>query len=125
MQLTKNFSLSEFACHDVAGTPVPAQYLTNVEALAANLQVLRDELGEPVRILSGYRTPAHNKAVGGVPNSQHMVARAGDLTVASLTPKQLAAVIERLIAAKRMHQGGLGVYPGFVHYDVRGTKARW
>jgi uncharacterized protein YcbK (DUF882 family) len=125
MQLTTNFALSEFTCHDVAGTPVPVQYLDNVQLLANNLQVLRDALGVPVRVLCGYRTPAHNKAVGGVKQSQHLVAKAGDLTVAMLTPKELHAKIEELIEAGKMKQGGLGLYPGFVHYDVRGNKARW
>lgn len=125
MKLTKNFSLSEFTCHDAAGTPVPTEYLGHVQELADNLQVLRDELGVPVRVLCGYRTPAHNKVVGGAQLSQHLVARAGDIVTAQHTPKQLAAVIERLIKAGRMKQGGLGVYPGFIHYDVRGTRARW
>lgn len=125
MQLTKNFALSEFTCHDAAGTPVPAQYLSNVQLLATNLQVLRDELGVPVHILCGYRTPAHNAAVGGVRSSQHLVAKAADLQVASLTPKELHAHIELQISLGKMRQGGLGLYPTFVHYDVRGYKARW
>lgn len=125
MQLTNNFALSEFTCHDAAGTPVPTQYLPNVRLLAQNLQVLRDALGVPVRVLCGYRTPEHNKAVGGAKASQHLVAKAGDLTVATLTPKELHAKIEALVAAGKMKQGGLGLYPGFVHYDVRGNKARW
>lgn len=123
MQLTTNFDLAEFACKD--GTPVPKNLLSNVELLAANLQVLSDYLGESIHINSGYRTPAYNAKVGGKPNSYHMKAMAGDLTVKSKTPKQLAAIIEKLIAEKKMKQGGLGIYPGFVHYDVRGTKARW
>ena len=121
--MTKNFQLSEFACND--GTQVPAELFGNVELLAKNLQVLRDELGEPLTILSGYRSPAWNAKVGGKKSSYHMKAMAADLTCKSKTPKQLHAVIEKLIAAKKMKQGGLGLYPGFVHYDVRGTKARW
>jgi uncharacterized protein YcbK (DUF882 family) len=123
MQLTKNFDLAEFACKD--GTPVPKALLPNIQLLAANLQVLREYLGEPIHINSGYRTPTYNAKVGGKPNSYHMKAMAGDLTTKSKTPKQLAAIIEKLIAEKTMRQGGLGIYPGFVHYDVRGTKARW
>lgn len=123
MQLTSNFNLAEFACKD--GTPVPADLIPNVELLAKNLQVLRDHLGEPIHINSGYRSPAHNAAVGGKKNSYHMKAMAADITCKSKTPKQLAAVIEKLIADKKMKQGGIGIYPGFVHYDVRGTKARW
>lgn len=122
-QLTENFNVSEFMCKD--GTPVPEKYLCNVQLLAFNLQVLRDYLGEPVKLNSGYRTPSYNKKVGGKPASKHLTAEAADITVKSKSPKQLAAVIEKLISEKKMKQGGLGVYPGFVHYDVRGTKARW
>lgn len=122
-QLTTNFDLSEFACKD--GTPVPNDLIPNVELLAKNLQELRDHLGEPIHINSGYRSPAHNAKVGGKKNSYHMKAMAADITCKSKTPKQLAAIIEKLIAAKKMKQGGLGIYPGFLHYDVRGSRARW
>ena len=121
--MTKNFQLSEFACND--GTQVPTELLENVELLAKNLQVLRDELGESLTVLSGYRSPAWNAKVGGKKNSYHMKAMAADLTCKSKTPKQLHKIIEKLIEGKKMKQGGLGLYPGFVHYDVRGTKARW
>lgn len=123
MKLTENFSLFEFACRD--GSPVPAELLDNVELLAKNLQVLRDYLGEPVRLNSGYRTPKYNARIGGAKNSQHVLAKAADITVKSKTPKQLAAIVERLIAQGKMKQGGIGIYPGFLHYDVRGRRARW
>lgn len=123
MKLTQNFSLSEFACKD--GTPVPGMLLDNVELLAKNLQVLRDYLGEPIHINSGYRTPAYNAKVGGASNSYHKKAMAADITVKSKTPKQLAAIIEKLIAQDKLKFGGLGVYPGFVHVDIRRGKARW
>lgn len=122
-QLTRNFALEEFTCKD--GTPVPDEYLANVQELANNLQVLRDYLGAPLHVNSGYRTPTYNKKVGGKKASKHLVAQAGDLTTKNKTPKQLAAIIERLIATGLMKQGGLGIYPGFVHYDIRGKKARW
>lgn len=123
MQLTENFELIEFVCKD--GSPVPDEYMHNVKLLAENLQVLRDEIGEPIRINSAYRSPNYNKRIGGKPASKHLVAQAADITVKGKTPKQLAVIIERLISQRKMKQGGLGVYPGFVHYDVRGTKARW
>jgi uncharacterized protein YcbK (DUF882 family) len=123
MKLTKNFDREEFDCND--GTPVPDELMPNVIELAKNLQVLRDDISEPVRLNSGYRTPAYNKKIGGAPNSQHKKAKAADITAKSFTPKQLAARIEKLIKAGKMKQGGIGIYPGFVHYDVRGTKARW
>jgi len=124
MQLTKNFNLSEFHCKD--GTPVPPMYYNNVKKLAANLQALRDYLGVAVRITgSGYRTPSHNKKVGGAPKSEHLTASAGDINADGFTPKQLAAQIEKLIIAGKMDEGGIGIYKGFVHYDIRGKKARW
>lgn len=124
MELTKDFNLIEFACKD--GTPVPQELYANVKELAKNLQVLRDHIKEPVYISgSGYRTPSHNKKVGGAKLSQHLQAKAADISVKSKTPKQLAIVIEKLIAEGKMKQGGIGIYPGFVHYDIRGTKARW
>lgn len=123
MQLSKNFNLIEFACKD--GTPVPDKFICNAQLLASNLQVLRDHLGEPVRLNSGYRTPSYNKKIGGKPASQHLLAKAADITVKSKTPKQLAVIIEKLIASGDMKQGGIGVYPGFLHYDVRDKKARW
>lgn len=123
MKLTENFSLEEFACKD--GTAVPEQLLPNVQLLTKNLQVLRDYLGEPIHVNSGYRTETYNASVGGKKMSQHLQAKASDITVKSKTPRQLAAIIEKLIAQGKMKQGGLGIYPGFVHYDVRGTKARW
>lgn len=123
MKLTENFSREEFDCKD--GTKVPAELTPNLRELVKNLQVLREDIGEPIHVNSGYRTPAYNKRVGGKSASQHLKAKAADITAKSFTPKQLAARIEKLIAAGKMKQGGIGIYPGFVHYDVRGTKARW
>jgi uncharacterized protein YcbK (DUF882 family) len=121
--MTKNFFLYEFACKD--GTPVPDELIPNVQVLAENLQVLRDHLGEPLRINSAYRYPEYNKKVGGKKNSYHLKAMAADITTKNKSPKQLAAIIEKLISEGKMMQGGIGIYPGFTHYDVRGRKARW
>ena len=123
MKLTKNFKRQEFDSKD--GIKVPQELIENVTELATNLEVLRTEIGEPVHVTSGYRSPKHNKKVGGKQQSFHLRAMAGDLTCKSKTPQQLADVIEKLIAEGKMKQGGIGVYPGFTHYDIRGTKARW
>lgn len=122
MKLTKNFQISEFACND--GTPVPEELISNVQELANNLQVLRDDIGESLTINSGYRSPSWNKKVGGAKSSMHLKAKAGDLVCRSLTPKQLKARIERLIKAGKMKNGGIGLYPSFVHYDI-GPVRRW
>lgn len=120
-----NFSISELACKDAARTPVPAQYLSNATTLLLNLQVLRNELGVPIFINSGYRTPAHNANVGGKSNSAHLRAMAADIKALGLSPRTVKATIERLISEGRMLQGGIGLYSSFVHYDIRGYKARW
>ena len=125
-ELTNNFQLHEFACNDKAHTPVPTELIQNVQELANNLQVLRDFINEPIHINSGYRTESYNKATkGSSPKSQHLLAKAGDMTTKSYTPKQLAAIIKKLIKQGKMKQGGVGIYPSFCHYDIRGTAARW
>ncbi len=121
--LTKNFDITEFSCND--GTPVPSEYLPNVKKLAEQLQILRDELNEPIHINSAYRHKEYNKKIGGEKNSQHLLAKAADITVKSKTPKQLAALIEKMISEGKLKFGGMGVYPGFVHVDIRPGKARW
>jgi uncharacterized protein YcbK (DUF882 family) len=120
--MTRNFSISEFACK--SGAPTPADVRANLQILAENLQVLRDEIGMPISINSGYRSPAHNQRVGGAANSTHLRGLAADIRCA-MPPAQLAATIERLIASGRMKQGGLKAYNSFVHYDCAGKRRRW
>jgi len=122
-KLTENFSLAEFRCND--GSDIPNEYLPNVIQLAKNLQVLRDYINKPITINSAYRSPKYNAKIGGAKNSQHLTAKASDLRVEGITPKELAKVIESLIKDGKMQQGGIGIYPTFTHYDIRGTKARW
>ena len=115
-QLTTNFHIREFKCND--GTKVPQELFDNVKELAENLQVLRDYICETLHINSAYRHEAYNKKIGGSPKSQHLKAKASDLVSKSFTPKQLAARIKKLILAGKMKQGGVGIYPSFVHYDT-------
>ena len=56
--------------------------MCNLCALVHNiLEPLRKEMGLPLKISSGYRSPQLNKAVGGVSNSQHMKGEAADLCI--------------------------------------------
>lgn len=123
MMLTENFSLKEFECND--GTTIPEKYINNVKELAQNLQVLRDEIGLPISINSSYRNPEYNKRIGGAKFSQHLTASASDIVVRDMTPKKVAKTILKLIKNGKMKEGGVGLYNGFVHYDIRGKKARW
>ena len=123
MKLTENFDIKEWRCHD--GTDVPYNLVDNVKALAVNLQVLRETVGRPVNIISGYRNPSYNKRIGGAKRSYHMKAMAADIRVKGMTPAEVKATIEGLISDGKMEQGGLGLYKSFVHYDNRGRRARW
>ena len=118
MVLTKNFNSSEFACKD--GTAVPSALLSNLLELARNLQVLRDDLGAPITIRSGYRTISHNKKIGGAKNSYHLRALAADIVVKGYTPDQVFTRIIQLIKKGKMTPGGLHCHTTWVHYDVRG-----
>lgn len=123
MKLTNNFSKKEFDSKD--GSEMPQDVFVNIQKLANQLQVLRDYLGKQISINSAYRSPSHNKSVGGAKNSQHLYGKASDITVKEMTPKQVYDAIEILISNGSMLQGGLGLYNTFVHYDFRGNKSRW
>jgi len=122
MKLTNNFNLNEFNKHNF---PLTETILRNIQELAKNLQVLRDEVKKPIKITSGYRDPSFNKKIGGATQSRHITGQAADLKIEGYTPKQVAAIIEKLISAGKMKQGGLGIYKTWIHYDIRLTKARW
>tara|TARA_R110000851_G_scaffold286342_1_gene440226 strand:- start:3020 stop:3319 length:300 start_codon:yes stop_codon:yes gene_type:complete len=94
--------------------------------VANQLQILRNYIGKPITINSGYRSEEYNASIkGSSKKSQHVMGRAADIVVKGMTPVKVTEVIERLISNGDMLQGGLGLYKGFVHYDIRGTKVRW
>lgn len=128
MSLTKNFEAKEFFSRVNEGgpkqIPPPAKYAGNLQALAINLQKIRDKVG-PLIINSGYRTPTYNDKVGGVKNSQHLLATAADVSSPTMTGPELHAVILDMINKGEIHNGGLGKYRTFVHYDIRDQPARW
>jgi len=123
MRLTENFSKKEFDSKD--GSVMPLDVLKQIKLLACQLQTLRDLILKPIKINSGYRSIKHNKAIGGVKNSQHVNGNASDIVVEGIEPNELADIIETLISKGVMLQGGIGIYKTFVHYDIRGHKARW
>ena len=81
--LSRSFRVREFACRD-GSDPLFVD-----SALVQLLQSIRDHFGAPVVITSGYRTAAHNRAVGGAPYSQHCYGRAPDIRVAGVPVEQL------------------------------------
>ena len=121
LQATKNFNMSEMEFHD----KVPENLLDNAKEVLTNIQILRDALGAPMTIMSGYRSPERNAAVGGAKKSQHMEGNAVDLQCKTKTPLEMYLIVEKLIKEGKMKQGGLGIYDSWIHYDTRGTRSRW
>lgn len=85
------------------------------------LEKVREHFGKPVTVTSGVRCATHNARVGGVSNSQHVYKTAADFTVSGIAPRTVANYLETLLP----NTGGIGVYSGWVHVDVRSVKARW
>ena len=87
---------------------------------------LRDSFGKSCTILSSYRSPDYNKAVGGASSSQHLEFTALDIAFDGISPQR---VYDRLLEWRKAGKftGGLGIYPSssFVHIDTRGRNATW
>lgn len=116
---------SELACKDAARTPYPAAWReTRARVLAREFERIRAAVGAPITVLSGYRTVAHNRAVGGAASSQHVQGRALDLR----PPKgwsvdRFYAAIREIALREDSAIYGIGKYAGFVHVDVRPAPA--
>jgi uncharacterized protein YcbK (DUF882 family) len=123
MKLTNNFSKAEFDCS--CGCEMPKEVLINIQKLANQLQILRNKVGVSVKINSAYRCIKHNKSIGGVSNSQHVLGKASDVVISGFKASKTFDLISELINKGDMLQGGLGAYNSFTHYDIRKTKARW
>ena len=125
MKLTANFSKSEFNCN--CGCVMPVNVLENVKNLANQLQVLRNYVGQSIKINSGYRCEKWNAnpRVGGTKTSQHILGKAADVVVTGLRPDDVAHLLEQLNNSGDIKIGGLGRYNNFTHVDIRDNKARW
>lgn len=109
----ESFSPREIACK---GT---GKILINENALD-KLQALRDALGKPLVLTSAYRSPEHNRRVGGAKNSKHMEGIAFDVRMENHDPHRFEA------AARAVGFTGFGYYPksGFMHIDT-GPARSW
>jgi hypothetical protein len=109
----QNFSPAEIACRGSGSLRI------NEEALD-KLQALRDRLGKPLIVRSAYRSPAHNRAVGGASRSKHLDGTAFDIAMDNHDPAAFEA------AARAVGFKGFGFYPrsGFMHIDL-GPERSW
>lgn len=101
------------------------EVLMEIQKLAGQLQHIRDFIRKPIKLTNAYRCPEHNKKVGGVSNSQHILGKAADIQVSGLDPLEVYKTIDNLAEHGHILQGGLGKYNTFTHYDIRKTRARW
>jgi uncharacterized protein YcbK (DUF882 family) len=111
-RLSRNFTVGEFASKDGAHVVILHP------ALLLGLQALRDHVQRPITINSGYRSPSHNASIGGASSSYHTRGMAADITIAGMTPLEVASL------ANDMGFGGIKAYPSFTHVDV-GPKRTW
>lgn len=155
LPVSGHFRLGDFATHD--GTPFP-KYMVLREALLDKLELVLADLslrGVPTQhvvVLSGFRTPAYNAALGDASGrareSRHQYGDASDIIidadhdgrmddlngdgrVDAADVRVIEAAVDRVEQAHPELAGGLGLYEAtgpsgpFAHIDVRGTRARW
>lgn len=100
-QLTEHFSLEELTHSDKAvelniDNFPPLEVVACLTRCAMGLEAVRQILGEPMHISSGYRSPALNRAVKGEPKSAHLYGYAADFTCPNFgTPRDVAQAIVR------------------------------
>jgi len=99
--------------------PAPAELWGNLLPTLRVLEWLRLQLGgTPLHVVSGYRDPAYNWAVGGRPHSMHVAFNAVDFYSPVKEPRDLALLLESHPRAAKL---GVGRYEGYVHLDTRGV----
>ncbi len=151
-KVSPHFRLKQFLTKQQGGYPkylvLDERLLFVLESIGAKLQSRGWDAGDMV-VMSGYRTPFYNKAIGDTAYSMHQWGRAcdffldknhdgvmddfnGDRTIDRLDAAALAGVLEDLAGGELSgFIGGIGVYAAtaahgpFVHVDTRPWKARW
>ena len=113
IQLSKHFKAGEFFCK--CGL-CEKQIIDR--RLVEQLERLAEQLRCPIKISSGYRCAKHNRAVKGVPKSQHRLGKAADIKARYYLPTSVRKFAIGLF-------DGIGLYSKFLHVDVRGKKAYW
>ena len=103
--------LSRWDTHQVP----PASMHSNIAPALRIADAAREALGDPVRVVSGYRPEDYNEEVGGSPNSEHMSFRALDLQPVDAG---LMEDFRRIVAGIVDHARRVGVDARIIHYDT-------
>ena len=115
--VTEHFRYTDFLCPCCDVLKLVPGFYRHVSLL----ERLRDEIGLPVIVTSGYRCPVHNKRIGGAPRSWHMLF-ATDITTEDADPEELKRMFE---CAQDIGFGGIGRYDKHIHLDLRPEKLTW
>ncbi len=73
-------NIKHFKSHEFDSADAPGSGDLMNQEFVERLDAIRDAVGMPLAVLSGFRTPAHNVAVGGEPNSAHLRGYARGMT---------------------------------------------
>jgi len=118
--LSKNFNRSEFSCK---GDNCCCHSAPVHPALIDGLQFIRDICLSPLIVLSGFRCKKHNTDVGGVMDSLHTLGMAADIMCKA---DSIGELVRLALGVDVFRNGGIGVYPTWIHLDVRETgRAMW
>ena len=116
--ISRHFSYREFEDSDIAeyhnirNVISTFEVRDSVKALVLTvLQPLRDAIGLPIIINSGYRCPELNRLVGGVPTSQHAKGESADIRIDCISPRQIAIRVRDL----GLPFDQMILYPSFLH----------
>ena len=104
-KLSKHFHDYEFSCPCCGKNKVAGE-------LVAKLQELRDIIGEPIFITSGYRCIVENKKVGGHSKSAHLLGKGVDIQVKGWLPMPFAHIASKIKGIR------IGIYPEHIHIDI-------
>ncbi len=118
--LTANFKCKEFYCKGTI--PYPDSMANYIYMLATELQKVRDFLGKPIIVTSGYRTKEYNDYIAKLgytvsKNSYHLKGMAVDSRCNSISLTDYALLLMRLTDFN-----SVGIGNGFVHTDLRNSK---
>jgi zinc D-Ala-D-Ala carboxypeptidase len=109
--LTPHFQSWEFDSDDVPGSG-----LNMKPEFVVMLEALRRLMGKGFRINSGFRTPEHNRDVGGAPASGHLTGEAVDIRTLGWTKRERTDLI---LYARKLGFGGVGIASTFIHIDMK------
>ena len=120
ISISPNFLISEFACNDGTDSILLDDNLPKV------LQRIREVIGnKPIKVSSGYRTPAYNLKIDGATNSYHTKGMAADIVIDAISTTDICRAAETALSEIKI-PGGICLYlkQNFVHVDTRDVKWR-